>query len=190
MAVAVGSNATPTVAVAERPWRPGTRPLLAAASGVLLAASFPAPDLEPLAWIGLVPLLVAARGLRPGAAFRIGWLGGLVFYLATVYWVAYTIGSYTTVPFAVAVAILALMASILACYTGAFVAGVRWLAARGLPVIWLAPLLWVALEWLRSWFFIGFPWAALGYSQYRYHDLVQVAEVTGVYGISATCTRS
>ncbi len=173
------------VAVAERPRRPGTRPLLAAASGVLLAASFPAPDLEPLAWIGLVPLLVAARGLRPGAAFRIGWLGGFVFYLATVYWVAYTIGSYTTVPFAVAVAILALMASILACYTGAFVAGVRWLAARGLPVIWLAPLLWVALEWLRGWFFIGFPWAALGYSQYRHHDLVQIAEVTGVYGVSA-----
>src|SRR5205823_4551328 len=185
MAVAVGSNGTPMVAVAERPRRPGTRPLLAAASGVLLAASFPAPDLEPLAWIGLVPLLVAARGLRPGAAFRIGWLGGFVFYLATVYWVAYTIGSYTTVPLAVALGILALMASALACYTGAFVAGVRWLAARGLPVTWLAPLLWVALEWLRGWFFIGFPWAALGYSQYRHHDLVQIAEVTGVYGVSA-----
>src|SRR5439155_930762 len=150
-----------------------------------LAASFPAPDLEPLAWIGLVPLLVAARGLRPGAAFRIGWLGGFVFYLATVYWVAYTIGSYTTVPLAVALGILALMASALACYTGAFVAGVRWLAARGLPVTWLAPLLWVALEWLRGWFFIGFPWAALGYSQYRHHDLVQIAEVAGVYGVSA-----
>src|SRR5438552_3674422 len=183
--LAVGSDGTPMVAVAERPWRPGTRPLLAAASGVLLAASFPTPDLEPLAWIGLVPLLVAARGLRPGAAFRIGWLGGFVFYLATVYWVAYTIGSYTTVPLAVALGILALMASALACYTGAFVAGVRWLAARGLPVTWLAPLLWVALEWLRGWFFIGFPWAALGYSQYRHHDLVQIAEVTGVYGVSA-----
>src|SRR5206468_2952063 len=115
MAVAVGSDGTPMVAVAERPWRPGTRPLLAAASG----------------------------------------------------------------------GILALMASTLACYTAAFVAGVRWLGARKLPVIWLGPLLWVALEWLRGWFFIGFPWAALGYSQYRHHDLVQIAEVTGVYGVSA-----
>src|SRR5207253_370441 len=169
-----------------RPARgPGTRSLLAAASGVLLAAAFPARDLEPLAWIGLVPLLVAARGLRPGAAFRVGWLGGFVFYLATVYWVAYTITNYTAVPFVVAVGILALMASVLACYTAAFVAGVRWLEARGLPALWLAPLLWVALEWLRGWFFIGFPWAALGYSQYRHHDLVQIAEVTGVYGVSA-----
>src|SRR5205809_3166376 len=185
MAVAVGSNGTPMVAVAERRWRPGGRRLLAAGSGGLLAASFPAAGLGPLAWIGLVPLLVAARGLRPGAAFLIGWLGGFVFYLATVYWVAYTIGSYTTVPLAVALGTLALMASALACYTGAFVASVRWLAARGLPVTWLAPLLWVALEWLRGWFFIGFPWAALGYSQYRHHDLVQIAEVTGVYGVSA-----
>src|SRR5262249_21533083 len=44
---------------------------------------------------------------------------------------------------------------------------------------------WVTLEWLRGWFFIGFPWAALGYSQYRFHSLVQMAEVTGVYGVSA-----
>ncbi len=185
MAVAVGANGMPLVAVAEQPWRPGTRSLLAAASGVLLSAAFPARDLEPLAWIGLVPLLVAARGLRPGSAFRVGWLGGFVFYLATVYWVAYTITNYTAVPFVVAVGILALMASVLACYTAAFVAGVRWLEARGLPALWLAPLLWVALEWLRGWFFIGFPWAALGYSQYRHHDLVQIAEVTGVYGVSA-----
>jgi len=77
------------------------------------------------------------------------------------------------------------MSSVLACYFGGFAAGVRWMAGRGLPVIWLAAPLWVTLEWLRSWFFIGFPWADLGYTQYRYHDLVQMAEVTGVYGVSA-----
>src|SRR5207244_875809 len=146
---------------------------------------FPPLDLEFLGWIGLVPLLRACRGLGPRAAFGTGWLGGAVFYLAIVYWVVHTISAYSAVPFALAVAILLLMVSVLACYMGAFTAGLAWLAARGLPVVWLAPPLWVALEWLRSWFFIGFPWAALGYSQYRYHDLAQMAEVTGVYGISA-----
>src|SRR5207249_2788370 len=90
----------------------------------------------------LRPRALGGRGA--GAAFRVGWLGGFVFYLATVYWVAYTITNYTAVPFVVAVGILALMASVLACYTAAFVAGVRWLEARGLPALWLAPLLWVA----------------------------------------------
>jgi len=183
-ALALGPNGGPAAAVAPG-GRPAVRVLLAVASGLLLGAAFPALDLEPLAWVGLVPLLLAGRGLRPRAAFGVGWLGGLVFYLATVYWVAYTITRYAAVPMPLAVASLLLMASVLAGYTGAFLAALRWLEARGLPAFWLAPPLWVTLEWLRSWFFIGFPWAALGYSQYRYHDLVQMAEVTGVYGISA-----
>ncbi len=177
MAVAVSANGAPLVAVALRP-RWSLRILLA-------SAAFPSIDLEPLAWIGLVPLLLAARGLRPRRAFAVGWLGGLVFFLATTYWVAYTISNYTAVPMVLAVGILVIMASALACYHGAFIAGVRWFEDRGLPALWLAPALWVTLEWLRSWFFIGFPWAALGYSQYRYHDLVQMVEVTGVYGVSA-----
>jgi apolipoprotein N-acyltransferase len=184
MAVAVGSNGA-AVAVAERPRRRGGRLLAAAASGLLLAAAFPSLDWEPLAWVGLAPVLVAAAGVRPRTAFTLGWLAGFVFYLATVYWVAYTITQYTTVPLAVAAGILVVMCAALAGYHGAFVAGVRWLDDRGLPALWLAPAFWVALEWLRSWFFIGFPWADLGYSQYRHHDLVQIVEVTGVYGVSA-----
>ena len=77
------------------------------------------------------------------------------------------------------------MSSVLGCYHGAFALGLRWFEMRRLPAVWLAPALWVTLEWLRGWFFIGFPWAALGYSQYRFHSLVQMVEVTGVYGVSA-----
>src|SRR5581483_7109431 len=183
--VALGRNGTtPGVAVVEGPRR-GLRILLAVASGVLLAAAFPPVDVEFLAWIALVPLLLAARGLPPGRAFGIGWLGGATFFAAIVYWVTYTISAYSAVPAVLAVLICVLMVSILACYTGVFVAGLVWLDAHDLPIVWLAAPLWVTLEWMRSWFVIGFPWASLGYSQYRYHDLVQMAEVTGVYGVSA-----
>jgi apolipoprotein N-acyltransferase len=185
-AVAVGSNGASAVAVGEaagpRRW---VRVALAVVSGLLLAASFPTLDLEPLAWIGLVPVLFASRGLGAAGAFAVGWLTGFVFYLGTVYWVAYTIAHYTALPLVVAVAILVLMCAILAGYHGAFTAGLRWLDRRRLPTIWIAPALWVTLEWLRGWLLIGFPWATLGYSQYRYTDLVQMVEVTGVYGISA-----
>jgi apolipoprotein N-acyltransferase len=74
---------------------------------------------------------------------------------------------------------------VLGLYTGAFVAGVVWMRRRRLPWVWVAPALWVVLEWMRGWFFIGFPWGALGYSQWRFIDLVQMVEVTGVYGVSA-----
>jgi apolipoprotein N-acyltransferase len=182
--LAVGRNGAPAVEVARGP-RSWQRLALAVASGLILAPAFPPFDLEFLAWIGLVPLFAAAHDLSPRAAFGVGWVGGAVFFLAIVYWITYTISAYSAVPAPVAVLILLLLVAVLACYVGGFMAAVAWVDRRGLSVVWLAPALWVAIEWLRSWFPIGFPWASLGYSQYRYHDLVQVAEVTGVYGVSA-----
>jgi apolipoprotein N-acyltransferase len=182
----VGSNGAAQVVEAE-PVHPGPgwRAALAIASGLLLAASFPSMDWEPLAWIGLVPLLAAIRGRSIARAFRLGWLTGFVFYLFTTWWVGHTIAHYTSLPQPIVVAVVVLMAAALAVYHGAFAAGVRMFARSGRDVVWLAPALWVTLEWLRGWFFIGFPWGALGYSQHRFHDLVQIAEVTGVYGVSA-----
>jgi apolipoprotein N-acyltransferase len=182
----VGSNGAgeTVVTVAEAP-RPRFGIPLALLSGLVLAASFPSLEIAPLAWVGLVPLLLAIRGRSPRAAFALGWVTGTVFYVVTCYWIVYTIGHYTALPVALAAVLLVLMASVLACYHGAFAAGVAWFERRRLPAVWLGPALWVTLEWLRGWFFIGFPWAALGYSQYRFHSLVQMAEVTGVYGVSA-----
>lgn len=184
MGLAVGAEPVAAVADAVEPPR-WWRLVLAVVSGLALAAAFPSVDLTPLAWVGLVPLLLAIRTRRPRAAFGLGWLTGLTFWLATCYWIVNTIGHYTAVPVPIAAGVLLLMSSVLALYHGAFAAGVRWMEERGLPAIWIAPALWVTLEWLRGWFFIGFPWAALGYSQWRFHDLVQMAEVTGVYGVSA-----
>src|SRR5438477_436608 len=117
--------------VAPVPARRGAVRLgLAVSSGLVLALAFPPLDLEFLGWIGLVPLLRACRGLGPRAAFGTGWLGGAVFYLAIVYWVVHTISAYSAVPFALAVAILLLMVSVLACYMGAFAARPRARAAR------------------------------------------------------------
>src|SRR5262249_47587866 len=172
------------VAVAETP-RARFRVPLAVLSGLCLSAAFPSLEIALLAWIGLVPLLLAIRGRSPLRAFGLGWIAGTVFYLATCYWIVYTIGHYTDLPRPVAAGVLFLMASVLGCYHGAFALGGSWFERRRLPPTWLAPALWVTLEWLRGWFFIGFPWAALGYSQYRFHALVQMAEVTGVYGVSA-----
>jgi apolipoprotein N-acyltransferase len=182
----VGANGAgeAVVAVAETPRQRFGLPL-AVLSGLCLAAAFPSPEIAPLAWVGLMPLLFAIRGRRPGAAFLLGWTTGTVFFLATCYWVVHTIGDYTDLPVPLAVLVLLLMSGVLGSYHGAFAAGLRWFERRGLSAVWLAPVLWVTLEWLRGWFFIGFPWADLGYSQYRFHALVQMAEVTGVYGVSA-----
>jgi len=159
--------------------------VLAFASGVLLALAFPKIDFSLLAWVAFVPLLWLIQGKTPKRAFAYGWFAGMGFYLCTVYWVVETIGLYSNIPTLVAIAPLLMMCAILASYTGAFAAGLRFYQERGGSILLLGPPLWVALEWLRSFFFIGFPWVNLGYSQYPFLSLIQFSEVTGVYGLSA-----
>lgn len=160
-------------------------PYSALASGLLLALAFPRPDWAGLAWVALLPLLTAVDERTPAVAFRRGWLSGLAFYLGTLYWIVPTIAAYTPIPAAAAVLPLVLLSGVLAAYTGAFAAGTVFAARHGVNPALFAPLWWVALEWLRSWFLTGFPWVSLGYSQYRQPALIQIAEITGVYGVSA-----
>jgi apolipoprotein N-acyltransferase len=157
----------------------------AAGSGVLLALAFPKADYSLLAWVAFVPLVWSMRRESPARAFAYGWIAGMGFYLCTVYWVVHAISLYSNIPLLLAVGLLLLMCAILASYTGAFATGLRLYQEWGGSIVLLGPLLWVALEWLRSFFFIGFPWVSLGYSQYRFLNLIQFAEFTAVYGISA-----
>jgi apolipoprotein N-acyltransferase len=46
------------------------------------------------------------------------------------------------------------------------------------------PALWTALELARTYVFSGFPWALLGYSQHSLLPVIQMADITGVYGVS------
>src|SRR5262249_29682636 len=47
------------------------------------------------------------------------------------------------------------------------------------------PLAWTSFEWLRSWFPVAFPWNPLGNAIYRELPMIQIAEVVGVFGVSA-----
>lgn len=158
---------------------------LAFFSGCLLALPFPPIDLSLYAWIGFVPLLWLIREHAPKRAFLLGWTSGMGFYLCTVYWVVHTIGLYSNIPTVVAVGPLLMMCAILAFYTGLFAAGLRFAQHRGGTILLIGPPLWVTCEWLRSFFFIGFPWLSLGYSQHPQLDLIQFVEFTSVYGLSA-----
>ena len=49
-----------------------------------------------------------------------------------------------------------------------------------------APVLWVGFEYLRSTLATGFPWNALGISQYENLPMIQIASWGGVYAVSAS----
>src|SRR5438477_6145854 len=70
-------------------FRPGTDELkrygLAVAAGLVLATAFPTMGLAGLAWVAAGLMLMAGVGKRGAASFRIGYMGGLAFYLGALY---------------------------------------------------------------------------------------------------------
>ncbi|MGH2669852.1 MAG: hypothetical protein ACRDH5_12195, partial [bacterium] len=151
------------------------RQIAALTTGLLFVLVFPGPDLGWVAWIVLIPLLVAIEGQTPAAAFRLGYLAGLVAFGGTLAWMRlFTPAAWL------------LVTAIAAVYVGAFAAGVRLLAGqRRQALLWAAPLTWVAIEVVRSVGPIGFPWVLLGLSQYRTPHVLPLAGIFGVFGLSA-----
>src|SRR4030095_15357215 len=67
----------------------------AVASSLLLILSFPNFEFAPLAWIGLVPLLVViARRPNPVSALILGWTAGTIFFYGSCYWLTYSMIHY------------------------------------------------------------------------------------------------
>jgi apolipoprotein N-acyltransferase len=152
---------------------------------ILLVLSFPDFGLWPMAWIGLVPLLVViARRPAPLKAFTLGWLTGTVFFYATCHWLTYSMINYGRLPSWVAYLLLVPGAVILGLFPAMF-ALVQAQAIRQWKsqALFLAPFVWVFLEWSRLGI-TGQLWNALGYSQAYQPALIQSARWGGVYAVS------
>lgn len=150
-------------------------------SGVLLALSFPRLDVAPLAWFGLVPLLLVSQR-RP---FASGFAAGIGFFGLVLYWLNIVMVNYGHLhPVLSVVAYLILIAYLASFFGVAIWAGHRLKERLGLCLSLTLPAVWVALEFLRSFFLTGFPWAMLGYSQQSLLSLIQSADLLGPYGLS------
>lgn len=158
---------------------------LAAASGLLLAVSFPVLSLWFFAWIAFIPLFLALKDQSPKNGFRIGLTSGIVYFTGTVYWVTNSIHFYGHIPLLPASLITLLLCAYLALYPAVFGAGIAYFRYRRPDLIVLfAPCLWTVLELARTYIFSGFPWSLLGYSQYHILPVIQIADITAVYGVS------
>ena len=157
----------------------------AALSGLLLTGAFPKIGLDWLAWVALVPLLYTLKDQPVGAGFRLGFITGLVHFLMLLYWLVPVMRTYGYLPAYLSILILLLFAAFLAVFVGSFAAALSKVGKNPVRCLVMIPLLWVALEYLRSFIFSGFPWELLGYSQYKRLQLIQISDILGVYGLSA-----
>src|SRR3989338_3042184 len=154
---------------------------LCVASAALLVLAYPGFDLPLLAWGSLIPLLFVFEGKRPVEAFRRGFFCGLLFFAGTLYWF-FNLTRWFSFIAALGVTLLFCY---LALYFGVFGALSSYFFRKApLQRLFLLPSAWVALEWVRGHLFTGFDWASLGHSQYKNLFMIQIADITGVYGIS------
>jgi apolipoprotein N-acyltransferase len=115
----------------------------------------------------------------------LGLLCGFAYFAGTVYWTGDTVRTFGGLPAPVAALVAGLLIAYLALFVGAAgaISGlmVRRFGARGLL---MAPLAWVATEYLRGHLFGGFPWIPLGNAVVSLTPVAQLASVAGVYGLS------
>lgn len=176
------------------------RVLLTTISAVAFGLAFPPYDLRLLAWVALAPLLVALPDAGRRETFFLLWGWSVLMAYVVGDWMPRSVSEYYLQPFWVGVAVFAGISSATAAlYYVAFGYAYRRLEPRfdrALP--FLVAAAWTAAELGRGRlftgtpFFVGNPWALLGYSQVPALERVQVAAWTGVYGVSfaLVCTSA
>jgi apolipoprotein N-acyltransferase len=148
------------------------------ATGLLLWLCYYPLDWGWLGWVALVPFLTLVR-VQAGE-WRVGlaaWLGGVAFFLPSLQWMR--VADYRMYATWVALALYCALYFPLAIY---FLRRLN----RGtrLPLVLSAPVVWTALEFLRTYLLTGFPWYYLGHSQHHFLPFIQIADIGGAYLIS------
>lgn len=153
-------------------------------SGLLLIAFYWLPL---VVFISFVPLFFACLSLQFGekspclrraSVFKYGFIAGFVFSGGLLYWIL--------VLDAPVRAWLWMGVLLLLVYFGLVFAVSLWVMSfsrRG--NVFVIPIVWTSIEFLRSLTFeIGFPWGTIGYAITPYISIIQLAEFTGVAGLS------
>jgi apolipoprotein N-acyltransferase len=152
---------------------------LALLSSSFLVLSFPTYPFSILAWVGLVPLLVAINGKSLTYGFFLSFICGIFFFLGIFSWIL-VIPNYTLLHHS-------LLAIYLGSYFGFFGLAVKLISKYlgDLPSLFAAPFLWVSFEYVRSNLsFLSLPWALLAHSQDKHLMVIQIASLAGTYSIS------
>jgi len=162
------------------------RLIVAAVSGAALSLSYTGFYLSIYSWVCVAILLISLFGARPRVAFGCGFIHGSLFVLTALPWIATVLAVHGGISLAGGWGLLLLIAVAWGILSGGFAWSVHRLSLQSIDLACLgAPFLWVTFEFARAHLpEIGFPWNLLGYPSAANLGLVQLATITGIYGLS------
>lgn len=148
------------------------------ASALILSMAFPGfiskNGIGFLALIALIPVFAVIRNAPIGACMGYGFFFGFIFYLFFNYWLAtFHALAIILVPFIKAVEMLLLFLALKLCD--------RWLGSKSYIA---QAVCWVAYAYLSQSWFAGYPYGSIAYALYRYRALIQIADFSGIWGIT------
>jgi apolipoprotein N-acyltransferase len=146
---------------------------------VLFAGSFPNPLVEGglsiLAWIAYVPVFWVIRRVSLPASLFWGALYAYSSYSLFNYWLGLFHPLAGLIVNSVYLVYMVILFPLLKLALMLF-------PRRGYLLQWL---LWLAYEYLRTLGFLGYPYGITGYSQWQALPFIQIADIFGVWGVSA-----
>ena len=187
--------------------------LAAICSGLLYTGCFAPFNLTWLCWIALIPLIAAIWFSGEASRYSwlrnlaLGYVAGLVFFWTALSWLTtVTVLGWFVLQFYMAIyfALWAWFCGLLRPREKKKESGARkwdqmlaqarsaapplrspWTkSANNLVLAFLLAAAWTTQEWLRGWIFSGWGWNGLGVALHGNWPLIQIAEFTGIAGLS------
>jgi len=167
------------------------RALILILLGICVVLALPPVYIFPLAFVGLSGLfLFLDRATSKKEAFLIGWMFGIGFFGAGLYWLT---NAFLVHPdkhgwlIPIAVPALAISVGLFNGFTTLF-SYLSWSFTKKNGPVWGRILLfcaiWSVMEWVRSWIFTGFPWNLIGTIWGFSDEMMQPAAYVGAFGLS------
>ncbi|MDR2096201.1 MAG: apolipoprotein N-acyltransferase [Treponema sp.] len=149
------------------------------AGAILFAAAFPNPVVEDglplLAWIAYIPVFWLINRVSFGACFLWGALYGYTAYGLFNYWLSVFHPLAGLIVGAIYLVYFTFLFPL-------FKIAVLLFKKRGYMVQFL---MWMSFEYLRTQGFLGYSYGITGYSQWKILPVIQIADIFGVWGVSA-----
>lgn len=140
-----------------------------------------APLLSVFAWVCLVPLFVYIRSKPLKDVYITSFITGLFGFGVVYYWM----GDFgQALPYG-KIVIVALIVPCISVFFATKILLAEYLS-RMFPrlTMILYPSVWIAFDWVQTIGTMAFPWNFLGYTQYPFIHFIQIASITGIFGIT------
>ncbi|MCL2174913.1 MAG: apolipoprotein N-acyltransferase [Treponema sp.] len=148
-------------------------------AAVLFTVSFPNPifahGLPFVAWFAFIPFLIVINKYDILACAGWGAIYGFASYSLFNYWM----GNFHPLAAIITPSVFLIY---LAAVFALLKLAVKIFPNHGYILQWL---IWIAYEYLRTQGFLGYSYGVIGYSQWRVLPIIQIASLTGVWGVSA-----